>query len=62
MSLSEKSVIIEYHQSSDEHPAKETPLKKPLQNNWTPPSGRNVHVDSFVDAARTQCNNVLNQQ
>ena len=35
---------------------------KPLYNNWTPPSGRNVHVDSFVDAAITQCSNVLNQQ
>ena len=61
-SLSEKSVIIEYHQSSDRHPAKETPLMKTLSNNWTLPSGRNVHVDSFVDDARTQCCNVLNQQ
>ena len=29
-SLSEKSVIIEYHQSSDEHPARETQLMKTL--------------------------------
>ena len=50
-SLSEKSVIIEYNQSSDEHPARETQLMKTLENNWTPPSGRNVRVDSFVNAA-----------
>ena len=29
-SLSEKCVIIEYHQSSDEHPARETQLMKTL--------------------------------
>ena len=32
---------------------------KPQSSNWTPPSGRNVHVDSFVDTARKQCNNFL---
>ena len=51
--------LMEYHQNGDKHPANETPLMKPQLNNWTPPSGRNVHVDSFVDTARKQCNNVL---
>ena len=43
----------------EKHPAKETPFMKPQSSNWTPPSGRNVHVDSFVDTARKQCNNFL---
>ena len=50
---------MEYHQNSDKHPAKEAPLMKPQSNNWTPPSGRNVHVDPFVNAARKQCNYFL---
>ena len=32
---------------------------KPQSNNWTPLSGRNVHVESFVYSARKQCNNFL---
>ena len=38
--------LMEYHQYSDKHPAKETTLMKPQSCNWTPPSGCNVHVDS----------------
>ena len=37
---------MEYHQHSDKHPTKETPFMKPQSSNWSPPSGRNVHVDS----------------
>ena len=48
--------LMEYHQYSDKHPTKETPFMKPQSSNCTPPSGRNVHVDSFVDTARKQCN------
>ena len=51
--------FMEYHQNSDKHPAKETPFIKPQSSNWTPPSDRNVHVDSFVDTAKKQCNNFL---
>ena len=51
--------LMVYHQNSDKHPTKETPFIKPQSSNWTPPSGRNVHVDSFVDTARKQCNNFL---
>ena len=51
--------LMEYHQCSDKHPTKETPFMKPQSSNWTPPSGRNIYVDSFVDTARKQCNNAL---
>ena len=51
--------LMEYHQYSDKHPTKETPFMKQQSSNWTPPSGRNVHVDSFVDTARKHCNNSL---
>ena len=50
---------MEYHQHSDKHPAKETLLMKPQSIIWTPPSGRNVHVESFADTARKQCNDFL---
>ena len=50
---------MEYHQHSEKHPTKEPPFMKRQSSNWTPPSGRNVHVDSFVDTARKQCNNVF---
>ena len=50
---------MEYHQNRDKHPTKETPFMKPQSGNRTPLSGRNVHVDSFVDTARKQCNNFL---
>ena len=43
--------LMEYHQYSDKHPAKETQFMKLQSSNWIPPSGRNVHVDSFVDTA-----------
>ena len=46
---------MEYHQHSDKHPSKETPHMKPQSSNCTPPSGRNVHVDTFVDTSRKQC-------
>ena len=36
--------LMEYHQNSDKHRAKETPLMKPQSNNWTPSSDRNVTV------------------
>ena len=48
---------MKYHQHSDKHPTKETPFMKPQSSIWTPPSDRNVHVDSFVVKARKQCNN-----
>ena len=51
--------FMEYHQYSNKHPAKETTLMKPQSSNWTPPSGHNVHADSFVDIARKQCNHFL---
>ena len=38
-------------------PLRKIPLLKPQSNNLTPPSGRNAHVDTFVDRARKQCNN-----
>ena len=57
--LIRKVRLMEYHQNSDKHSAKETPLMKPQSNNWTSPSGRNIHVDSFVVTARKQCNNFL---
>ena len=47
--------LMEYHQHNDKHPTKETPFMKPQSSNWTPQSGRNVHVDSFVETARKQC-------
>ena len=50
-----KVCLMEYHQNSDKYPAKETPLMKLRSNNWSPPSVRNVHVDSFVYAHRKQC-------
>ena len=50
---------MEYHQYSDKHPTEETPFMAPQSSNWTSPSGRNIHVDSFVDTARKQCNNFL---
>ena len=50
---------MEYHQNSDKYPDIETSLMKPQSSNCTPPSGRSVHVDSFVDTARKQCNNLL---
>ena len=43
---------MKYHQHSDKHLTKETPFMKPLASIWTPPSDRNVYVDSFVDTAR----------
>ena len=51
--------LMENHQNSDKHPAKETPFMKPQSINWTPPSGHNVHVDSFVDTVRRQCNDFI---
>ena len=48
--------LMEYHQFSDKHPTKETTFMTPQSINWAPPSGRSVHVDSFVDTARKQCN------
>ena len=46
---------MKYHQHSDKHPTKETPYMKPLASICTPPSDRNLYVDSFVDTARKQC-------
>ena len=48
---------MEYHQHSEKHQTKEPPFMKRQSSNWTHPSGRNVHVDCFVDTARKQCNN-----
>ena len=50
--LIRKVRLTQYHQYSDEHSTSEAPLMKPQTNNWTTPSGRNVHVDSSVDTAR----------
>ena len=48
--------LMEYHQNSDIHYAKETPLMQTTIKQLDFPSSRNVHVNTFVDTARKQWN------